>query len=100
MVCENCRARPAVVFLKRQLSDGQESTLSLCNHCASAMGMGAEAVSLEGLLAQMRGSRPRRENLLAQLSELARQVLEHAARLTLAWGYERIHIEHLLLALI
>ncbi|PTL83219.1 ATP-dependent Clp protease ATP-binding subunit [Vitiosangium sp. GDMCC 1.1324] len=102
MVCENCRVRPAVVFLKQQMVDGRESTLGLCNHCASAMSVGAGAgpLGLEGLLAQMMGPRPKRENLLAQLSEQAQQVLEHAARLSLEWGSERIRNEHLLLALI
>jgi ATP-dependent Clp protease ATP-binding subunit ClpC len=104
MLCENCRSRPAVVFLKQETGDEREgSTLSLCNHCASAMGLdatGAMPLGLEGLLTQMMGPRPRRENLLAQLSELAQQVLEHSGRLTLEWGYERIRIEHLLLALI
>ncbi|WNG48207.1 ATP-dependent Clp protease ATP-binding subunit [Archangium minus] len=102
MVCENCRARPAVVFLKQRMGDGRENTLSLCNHCASAVarGEGNMPFGLEGLLAQMMGSRPKRENILAQLSELAQQVLEHSARLTLEWGYDRIRIEHLLLALI
>ncbi len=104
MVCENCRARPAVVFFKQPGGEGRDSTLSLCNHCASAMGMGLEGGAvpfgaLEGLLAQMMGPRPRREHLLSQLSELAQQVLEHSGRLTLEWGYERIRIEHLLLAL-
>ncbi|HEY0092952.1 MAG TPA: ATP-dependent Clp protease ATP-binding subunit, partial [Archangium sp.] len=93
-------ARPAVVFLKEERAEGR--TLGLCNHCASAMGMDAEpgsAGSLESLFAQMSGSRSRRENILSQLSEMAQQVLEHAGRLTLEWGYERIRIEHLLLAL-
>ncbi len=100
MVCENCQARPAVVFLKQERAEGR--TLGLCNHCASAMGMDAgpgSSGSLESLFAQMSGSRSRRENILSQLSELAQQVLEHAGRLTLEWGYERIRIEHLLLAL-
>ncbi|HSP80670.1 MAG TPA: ATP-dependent Clp protease ATP-binding subunit, partial [Myxococcaceae bacterium] len=104
MVCENCRARPAVVFLERQ-AEGQKATLRLCNHCASAMGLGMEGAAgpfgtLESLMAQMMGSRPKRENILFQLSEMAQQVLEHSARLTLEWGYERIRIEHLLLALL
>jgi ATP-dependent Clp protease ATP-binding subunit ClpC len=103
MLCENCRARPAVVFFKQQPGEGRESTLGLCNHCASAMKLEQGSLpsgSLESLFAQMTGPRARRENILAQMSELAQQVLEHAARLTLEWGYERIRIEHLLLALI
>ncbi len=102
MVCENCQARPAVVFLKQRMADGPERSLGLCNHCASAMGMDSRTGafgSLEGLFAQLTGPRARRENILAQLSETAQQVLEHAARLTLEWGYDRIRIEHLLLAL-
>ncbi|AKJ08140.1 ATP-dependent Clp protease ATP-binding subunit ClpC [Archangium gephyra] len=103
MLCENCRARPAVVFFKQQSGEARESTLGLCNHCASDMNLEPGVLpsgSLESLFAQMTGPRARRENILAQLSELAQQVLEHAARLTLEWGYERIRIEHLLLALI
>ncbi len=103
MLCENCRARPAVMFFKQEAGGGRENSLGLCNHCASAMNREAgpgTSGSLESLLAQMMGPRSKRENLLAQLSELAQQVLEHAARLTLEWGYERIRIEHLLLALI
>ncbi|WP_235217112.1 ATP-dependent Clp protease ATP-binding subunit [Archangium violaceum] len=103
MLCENCRARPAVVFFKQQSDEGREGSLSLCNHCASAMNMAPGSMpfgSLESLMAQMMGPRARRENILSQLSELAQQVLEHAARLTLEWGNERIRIEHLLLALI
>src|SRR5688500_14384281 len=99
MVRENCRARPAVVVLKQRMGDGRESSLGLCNHCASAMGMNAAVGYLEGLLGQMMGSRTKRESILTQLSERAQQVLEHAARLTLQWGYERIRVEHLLLAL-
>ncbi|HEX5750230.1 MAG TPA: ATP-dependent Clp protease ATP-binding subunit [Archangium sp.] len=103
MLCENCRARPAVVFFKQQSGEGREDTLGLCNHCASAMNVEPGSLpsgSLESLFAQMMGPRARRENILAQMSELAQQVLEHAARLTLEWGYERIRTEHLLLALI
>ncbi|XXF80452.1 ATP-dependent Clp protease ATP-binding subunit [Myxococcaceae bacterium GXIMD 01537] len=75
--------------------------LSLCNHCASAMGMGAGVGSLESLLEQMPGTRPRgRESLLSQLSAQSQQAMEDAARETLAWGYERIRVEHLLLALL
>ncbi len=100
MMCENCQARLAVVFLKQQLEDGKEHSLSLCNHCASAMDAGGMPFgSLEGLFARMNGPRARRENVLAQLSEQAQEVLEHSARLTLEWGYERISLEHLLLAL-
>ncbi|HLM46609.1 MAG TPA: Clp protease N-terminal domain-containing protein, partial [Myxococcaceae bacterium] len=100
MMCENCQARLAVVFLKQQLEDGKEHSLSLCNHCASAMDAGSMPFgSLEGLFARMSGPRARRENVLAQLSEQAQEVLEHSARLTLEWGYERISLEHLLLAL-
>jgi ATP-dependent Clp protease ATP-binding subunit ClpC len=91
-----------VVFLKRGMEDGEESTLGLCNHCASAMSLEGGTGpfgALEGLFAQMMGARSKRENILSQLSELAQQVLEHAGRLTLDWGYDRIRIEHLLLAL-
>ncbi|MCP3103860.1 AAA family ATPase [Myxococcus sp. K15C18031901] len=104
MVCQNCRSRPAAVVFKKRVN-GQEATLNLCNHCASAMGMSLEGSdglgSLESLVEQMMGPRPRsRENLLAQLSEMAQQVLERAARMTLDSGYERMRIEHLLLSLL
>ncbi|HEX8824712.1 MAG TPA: ATP-dependent Clp protease ATP-binding subunit [Archangium sp.] len=104
MMCENCRARLAVVFLKQRMADGREDSLGLCNHCASAMDVDVDtgtvsSSSLEGLFAQLQGSRSRRENILGQLTESAQEALEHAARLTLEWGYERISTEHLLLAL-
>ncbi|WP_199723861.1 ATP-dependent Clp protease ATP-binding subunit [Citreicoccus inhibens] len=106
MLCENCRSRPAVVILK-QRAGGREATLNLCNHCASAMGMNSGSLGpngfggLESLVEQMMGPRPRgRESLLAQLSEMAQQVLENAARLTLEWGYERMRSEHLLLSIL
>jgi ATP-dependent Clp protease ATP-binding subunit ClpC len=94
VVCENCRARPAVIFL--------DHDRGVCNPCSVALGLdlrGPIPDSLENLFAQLMGPQPRRENPLAQLSEMAQQVMEHAARLTLDWGYERIRIEHLLLAL-
>ncbi|WP_163862662.1 ATP-dependent Clp protease ATP-binding subunit [Myxococcus eversor] len=103
MLCQNCRTRPAAVMLKKRMN-GQETTLNFCNHCASAMGVGLGDAngfgSLESLVEQMMGPRPRgRENLLTQLSEMAQQVLERAARMTLDSGYERMRIEHLLLSL-
>nr|BDT36006.1 ATP-dependent Clp protease ATP-binding subunit [Myxococcus sp. MH1] len=104
MLCQNCGTRPAAVQLKKRM-EGQETTLQLCNHCASAMGVGLSGAngfgSLESLVEQLMGPRPRsRENLLTQLSEMAQQVLERAARMTLDSGYERMRIEHLLLSLL
>jgi ATP-dependent Clp protease ATP-binding subunit ClpC len=103
MLCENCRSRPAAVFV-REAHGGQEGTMSLCNHCASAMGQGLGTQgpygSLESLLEGLIGPRPRgRDNLLAQLSEMAQRVLDRSARLALEWGQERIQVELLLLAL-
>ena len=96
--------RPAAVFLQ-QRKDGQESTLSLCNHCASAAGVGAAGGgasfgSLESLLERLMGPRPRKDNLLSQLSEMAQQVIERAARVALDWGHERILPEFVLLSLL
>ncbi len=102
MLCQNCGQRPATVFLQ-QRSDGQEQTLNLCNHCASAMDLGAAAPmgTLESLFEQIFGPRPRgRENLLSRLSEPAQQIIQTAARLCLDWGHDRITTEFLLLALL
>jgi ATP-dependent Clp protease ATP-binding subunit ClpC len=106
MLCQNCGLRPAAVFLQ-QRTDGQERTLDLCNHCASAMELASNLDSaapggtLESMIEQIFGPRPRgRENLLSRLSEAAQQVIQTAARLGLDWGYDRITTEFLLLALL
>ncbi len=103
MNCENCGQRPAAVFM-RQRAQGREQSLSLCNHCASAMNAGMEGgpfATLEGILESWMGPRSRaKDNLLSQLSEASQSVLQRASQLTLEWGYERMTNEFLLLAIV
>ncbi len=103
MYCENCGQRPAVVFM-RQRVQGRERTLTLCNHCASALNAGMEGgpfATLEGIFESWMGPRPRsRDNLLAQLSEAAQGALQRASQITLQWGHDRMGTEFLLLALL
>ncbi|MGA9525336.1 MAG: ATP-dependent Clp protease ATP-binding subunit [Myxococcaceae bacterium] len=103
MNCENCGQRPAVVFM-RQRVQGRERTVTLCNHCASALNAGMEggpSATLEGMFESWMGPRPRsRDNLLSQLSEAAQGVLQRASQITVQWGHDRLRTEFLLLALL
>ncbi|MGI5864967.1 MAG: AAA family ATPase [Myxococcales bacterium] len=103
MICENCGVRPATLFVQ-QRDGNKERAAAFCNRCASASGgalRAGEPLGLDSLLEGMLGTRPKaRENLLASLNPRARQVLQRAARLTLAWGQERVQNELLLLALV
>jgi ATP-dependent Clp protease ATP-binding subunit ClpC len=101
MQCQNCGQRPATVELYRDIN-GHRDTMELCAHCAShAQASLGQPFSLENLIENLFGPRPRRrENLLQRLSQETQTVLNTAAGMAVAWGYDQLGPEFALMALL